>query len=115
MLHAAWRPWLLVMLGVFLRSIGRPQTNFTFEDTLSQIGLGYLPLFLLGSVRRDYGGWRFRDPVGYWGAFALYPLPAATSIRRLSAYRPTGRTTSPVLPRTGTRTPTWRGHSTPGF
>ena len=25
----------------------RPQTNFTFEDTLSQIGLGYTFLFLL--------------------------------------------------------------------
>ena len=27
---------------------GSPQTNFTFEDTLSQIGLGYPFLFLLG-------------------------------------------------------------------
>src|SRR5712691_7101808 len=48
--HAAWRALLLVALGIFLRSVGRPQTNFTFEDTLSQIGLGYLPLFLLGLV-----------------------------------------------------------------
>ena len=29
-----------------------PQTNFTFEDTLTQIGLGYGFLFLLGSARR---------------------------------------------------------------
>src|SRR5262245_21779508 len=42
--HAAWRALLLVFLGVFLRSVGRDHTNFTFEDTLSQIGLGYLPL-----------------------------------------------------------------------
>ena len=28
--------------------MGRPQTNFTFEDTLTQIGLGYGLLFLLG-------------------------------------------------------------------
>src|SRR2546421_423615 len=34
--HAVWRSLLLVALGVFLRSVGRPQTNFTFEDTLSR-------------------------------------------------------------------------------
>ncbi len=34
---------ILVFLGIFLRSIGHHQTNFTFEDTLSQIGLGYIP------------------------------------------------------------------------
>ncbi len=51
--HALWRSLVLVFLGVFLRSIGHRQTNFTFEDTLSQIGLGYTFLFLLGlrSVR----------------------------------------------------------------
>ena len=38
--HAAWRSVVLVALGVFLRSVGRPRTNFTFEDTLSQIGMG---------------------------------------------------------------------------
>src|SRR5438132_5536852 len=38
--HAAWRALVLVLLGVFLRSVGKPRTNFTFEDTLSQIGLG---------------------------------------------------------------------------
>src|SRR5437588_2614757 len=36
--HAVWRSFVLVFLGVFLRSIGRSQTNYTFEDTLSQIG-----------------------------------------------------------------------------
>ena len=46
--HAFWRALLLIALGVFLRSVGQPQTNFTFEDTLSQIGLGYGFLFLLG-------------------------------------------------------------------
>src|SRR4029079_11345367 len=34
-LHALWRSFLLIALGVFLRSISRPQTYFTFEDTLS--------------------------------------------------------------------------------
>ena len=51
LIHAAWRALLLVALGIFLRSISKPQTNFTFEDTLTQIGLGYVPLFLLGMAR----------------------------------------------------------------
>ena len=40
--HALWRSLILILLGVFLRSVGRPQTNWTFEDTLTQIGLGTL-------------------------------------------------------------------------
>jgi predicted acyltransferase len=77
-LHAAWRAFVLVFLGVFLRSIGKPSTNFTFEDTLSQIGLGYVPLFLLGLAPRAYR-WIALGVIliGYWGAFALYPLPDA--------------------------------------
>jgi predicted acyltransferase len=75
-LHAAWRATLLVLLGVFLRSMHHPQTNFTFEDTLSQIGLGYFFLFLLGLVLPRW--WWLALAViliGYWAAFALYPLP----------------------------------------
>ena len=74
--HAVWRSLLLIWLGIFLRSMQSPQTNFTFEDTLTQIGLGYPFLFLLG----------FRPPrwqwgalvvllTGYWMAWALYPAP----------------------------------------
>ena len=44
--HAVWRSLLLILLGVFLRSVHRDQINWTFEDTLSQIGLGYPVLFL---------------------------------------------------------------------
>jgi predicted acyltransferase len=75
-LHAAWRALLLIMLGVFLRSIGKPLTNYTFEDTLSQIGMGYFFLFLLGLTPPRW--WWLALVVvlvGYWGAFALYPLP----------------------------------------
>lgn len=75
-LHAAGRSLLLVALGIFLRSTHSDQTRFTFEDTLSQIGLGYLPLFLLGLTKQR---WQWIALVvilvGYWGAFALYPLP----------------------------------------
>ena len=78
MLHAAWRSILLIGLGVFLRSTHSEQTRFTFEDTLSQIGLGYFFLFLLGLTKQR---WQWLALVailvGYWLAFALYPLPAA--------------------------------------
>jgi predicted acyltransferase len=76
--HAFWRALILILLGIFLRSMGQPQTNFTFEDTLTQIGLGYGFLFLLGlySTRIQ---WIALAAVlaGYWLAFALYPLPPA--------------------------------------
>ena len=75
--HAAWRALVLVALGILLRSVGKAQTNFTFEDTLTQIGLGYFPLFLiaLGSVRVRWIALAV-ILVGFWGAFALYPVAA---------------------------------------
>ena len=75
--HAAWRSLLLIGLGVFVRSLKFESTYFTFEDTLTQIGLGYFLLFLIA-----------RGPVwlpwpsvlailfAYWGWFAMFP-PAA--------------------------------------
>lgn len=75
-LHAVWRGFLLVALGVFLRSIGHSQTRFTFEDTLSQIGLGYVFLFLLGFCKPLVQAATLAVIlVGYWGAFAYYPAP----------------------------------------
>jgi len=74
--HAFWRAGILVALGIWLRSIGHPQTYFTFEDTLTQIGLGYGFLFLLG-LRPVRDQWIALAVilVGYWVAFVLYPLP----------------------------------------
>jgi heparan-alpha-glucosaminide N-acetyltransferase len=74
--HALWRALVLVALGVFLRSIHSTQTYFTFEDTLSQIGLGYPILFLLGFLRPRWQ-WTALGAVlfGYWLAWALYPAP----------------------------------------
>jgi heparan-alpha-glucosaminide N-acetyltransferase len=74
--HAFGRALFLILLGIFLRSIGRPQTNFTFEDTLTQIGLGYGFLFLLGfrSLREQWIALGV-ILVGYWAAFAFTPLP----------------------------------------
>jgi heparan-alpha-glucosaminide N-acetyltransferase len=58
--------------------MSKTQTNWTFEDTLSQIGFGYVPLFLLGFAKQR---WQWVALVvilvGYWGAFAAYPLPPA--------------------------------------
>jgi heparan-alpha-glucosaminide N-acetyltransferase len=74
--HAIWRSLVLVALGVFLRSMHSPMTNFTFEDTLSQIGLGYPLLFLLG-FRPARDQWIALTVIltGYWLAWALYPVP----------------------------------------
>jgi predicted acyltransferase len=104
-LHACWRAVVLVLLGVFLRSVGTPETNWTFEDTLSQIGLGYPILFALGlmsqptpahgaalesSAETDGGRngaqpWKATLPLvalavilfGYWLAWALWPVAPA--------------------------------------
>jgi heparan-alpha-glucosaminide N-acetyltransferase len=74
--HALWRSMVLVALGIFLRSAHSAQTNFTFEDTLTQIGLGYPFLFLLAfrSVRAQWASLA-AILAGYWLAWALYPVP----------------------------------------
>ncbi len=74
--HAVWRSAVLILLGIFLRSMSRPHTNWTFEDTLTQIGLGYTFLFLLAftSLRVQVVAF-VAILVGFWAAFVLYPLP----------------------------------------
>jgi len=74
--HAFWRAALLVFLGIFLRSQSSDITNFTFDDTLTQIGLGYGFLFILGQFsKRSHWIWLAVILVGYWAAFAIYPAP----------------------------------------
>ena len=78
--HAVWRALLLILLGVFLRSTGQntTATNWTFEDTLTQIGLGYVFLFALGfRPMRDQWIALGAILVGYWAWFASRPLPDA--------------------------------------
>ena len=77
--HALRRSLILVLLGIFLRSIHATQTYFTFEDTLSQIGLGYPFLFLIGSSQRPRTTWIALGGIliGYWLAFVLYPVNPA--------------------------------------
>lgn len=74
--HVLWRSLLLILLGVFLRSLGRPLTYFTFEDTLSQIGLGYSFAFLLSYCRHRWQWIAFASIlIAYWFAWAVYPTP----------------------------------------
>jgi len=75
-LHAFGRALALVLLGIFLRSLGEPRTNYTFADTLTQIGLGYGFLYLLA---RTTLRWQVLTLtlvlVGYGALFAAYPTP----------------------------------------
>src|SRR5437870_2870601 len=45
--HAVYRSILLILLGIFLSSNWSKQTNFTFVNVLTQIGLGYCFLYLI--------------------------------------------------------------------
>ena len=74
--HAVWRSAVLIFLGIFLRSLSRSRTYWTFEDTLTQIGLGYSFLFLLAFASLRVQVIAFVTiVVGFWAAFVLYPLP----------------------------------------
>ena len=76
LLHTIWRSFLLVALGIFLRSMNSPMTNYTFEDTLTQIGLGYTFAFLLTFARPRWQ-WGACGAIlfFYWLAWAIYPAP----------------------------------------
>lgn len=75
--HALWRSLLLIFLGIFLRSVGKPATHFTFEDTLTQIGLGYgfLSIAGFGSQRARWMAF-LGILIATWWAFASYSAPA---------------------------------------
>jgi len=72
--HAAWRSLVLVFLGVFLSSNGRPSINWTFANVLCQIGLGYFFLFLLW--RRTFRTQAIAAAailIGTWLLYFAYP------------------------------------------
>ncbi len=76
LLHTLKRSLILIFLGIFLRSMNSEQTNFTFEDTLTQIGLGYTFLVVLALYsQRVQVIALVVILVGYFLAFAMYPLP----------------------------------------
>ncbi len=77
-LHTIVRASILVTLGVLLRNLRYDRIEFQFTDTLCQIGLGYVFLFLVASLPR----WSSYVAVvfilaGYWIGFASYPAPPA--------------------------------------
>jgi heparan-alpha-glucosaminide N-acetyltransferase len=75
--HALIRSMVLVALGLFIASIHTlPALKLDFGDTLAQIGLAYIPVFVLGFCRRRYWWIALISLlIGYWLFFALYPLP----------------------------------------
>lgn len=74
--HVLWRSFVLVALGVFLSSNSSKQTNFTFVNVLSQIGLGYPVLYLFRerSLRTQFVVTAV-ILIGYWGWFANAKMP----------------------------------------
>jgi predicted acyltransferase len=54
--HAVARSLILVMLGMVLVAVHQRRWIWWFDDTLTQIGLAYTFLLLLGTVRRAIGG-----------------------------------------------------------
>ncbi len=77
--HALIRALILILLGVFLRSINSESTNWTFVDVLTQIGLGYFALFLMW---RKW--WRVQAATAftvlflYWLLFVIWQVPPET-------------------------------------
>lgn len=78
--HAWGRAFVLTLLGVFLQSMRKPETNWLFTNVLSQIGLGYgLLFFLVGKRFRLQGLVAAVVLIGTWLAFVLYPAPEGTA------------------------------------
>lgn len=74
--HTIVRSVVLILLGVVIASIHPRTLMFAFEDILPQVGFGYVFLFLLGFCRSRYVWIAIAVIlIGYWLAFALYPLP----------------------------------------
>ncbi len=74
--HTLIRSAILVLLGLVLRSIHARSVYFTFEDTLTQIGLGYTFLFLLFWLPERWQWFALATGLFlYWLAWALYPAP----------------------------------------
>jgi len=74
MIHALIRAVVLVLMGVFLYSIGHPRTNWIFPNVLAQIGLGYFFVYLLlNRGQMIQLGAIAVILIGYWGFFYVNP------------------------------------------
>jgi heparan-alpha-glucosaminide N-acetyltransferase len=76
-LHALIRAVVLVLMGVFLYSLGdHPRTNWIFPNVLAQIGLGYFFVYLLLNCPRAIQlSALVAIIVGYWALFYCNPPP----------------------------------------
>lgn len=75
-LHAAIRAVVLVLMGVFLYSLGHERTNWIFPNVLAQIGLGYFFVYLLLNQARGVQlGAIALVLSGYWAFFYVNPPP----------------------------------------
>jgi heparan-alpha-glucosaminide N-acetyltransferase len=75
--HAVIRALALIGLGILLRSTAGPSTNFTFVDVLTQIGLGYVFVFLLwGHSLTTQLVVAFAILASYWSFMFFHPIPA---------------------------------------
>ena len=73
--HAARRALVLVVLGIAMLSIHPRTILWKFDDTLSQIGLGYFFVFAMALGKpRLWGIALAAILLGYWLAFAAYPV-----------------------------------------
>ena len=94
-LHAVWRAFVLIMLGVLLstRMSSHSVFNFTFVNVLTQIGLGYLFLYLLRNcglktlfacvtvILLGYGAWFAFEPTADGQAASVADrIPGAASL-----------------------------------
>lgn len=74
LLHAVVRSVILVLLGVYLSSNWDTQTNWSFMNVLSQIGLGYTFVFLLMNRHQALQWFAFIAVLaGMWYAYYQYP------------------------------------------
>lgn len=77
LLHALARAIVLVLLGVFLYSLGHERTNWIFPNVLAQIGLGYFFAWLLLNQKLLVQVAALAVLlIGYWAVFFFSPPPA---------------------------------------
>ncbi len=84
--HALIRSIVLVLMGVFLYSLGHDRTNWIFPNVLAQIGLGYFVAWIL--LNQKLSGQLTALVVllvGYWALFFFNPPPANHDFSRYHA------------------------------
>ena len=75
--HVLFRSVVLILLGIFLYSNRTGQTNFTFVNVLTQIGLGYTFLYVISLGRHVIVQLLAVAAIlgGYWYYFYQYTIP----------------------------------------